>query len=55
METEFKKQNSVNEELIKEQEEKITWFRQNQKLLKEDDDTQKTQYQELNEMKLKVQ
>ena len=55
MDTEFKKQNTHNEELIKEQEEKITWFRQNQKLLKDDDDNQKTQYQELNEMKLKVQ
>jgi len=37
---------------IKELKEKVSWFRENQKLLSEDDDVAKTNSKEINELKM---
>lgn len=48
------KTDKYNEELISELKEKVVWFRENQKLLGEDEGNQKSTYKELNDLKLQV-
>jgi len=54
LQEESAKTDKYNEELISELKEKIVWFRENQKLLGEDETNQKSTYQELNDLKLQV-
>lgn len=48
------KTDKYNEELISELKEKVVWFRENQKLLGEDEGNQKSTYKELNDLKMQV-